>query len=378
MACSPSVDDSSFPELADDSGQPPDVHDPWEGPRTYAEDFYSGGDFLEGGTPSHLTPRDEEHLDIPGISSVRDELSHSSPRGHNVVDLDGDDLLISMDEHGPSSQVQPTVEDVQGDEELEYPAQPQPAQETIAETPRSPSPPSPTLRKQVDWNWPPAFPGRVATGSGHLASGQDGIVEISDDEEEEDETPPDVGQPELTVRDAIHADDIPFGTTSDASATAMPFSLGFDELYDLDADHPYTAFEPVASGADFGDLPPSREEQAQDTPSGTSYERAEDPLTGVESADETVETIEIVQELQSASAREEPSIEAFVEEVEEVEVEAPIGEEEIDVISAAGDDIDLTLSDYVVEEVATEGRLTAVCPYFILSRQATHSRRAGA
>ena len=158
----------------------------------------------------------------------------------------------------------------------------------------------------------------------------------------------------------------------------MPFSLGFDELYDLDADHPYTAFEPVASGADFGDLPPSREEQAQDTPSGTSYERAEDPLTGVESADETVETIEIVQELQSASAPEEPSIEAFVEEVEEVEVEAPIVEEEIDVISAAGDDIDLTLSDYVVEEVATEGRLTAVCPYFILSRQATHSRRAGA
>ncbi|KAI0034701.1 hypothetical protein K488DRAFT_68976 [Vararia minispora EC-137] len=35
----------------------PEIPDPWDGPRNYAEDFYSGGDRFEGSTPNHLTPR---------------------------------------------------------------------------------------------------------------------------------------------------------------------------------------------------------------------------------------------------------------------------------------------------------------------------------
>ncbi|KAM5542871.1 hypothetical protein V8D89_003255 [Ganoderma adspersum] len=323
-------------ELVDDFAQPPDVHDPWQGPRTYAEDFYSGGDILEGGTPSHLTPRDEEPLDIPGISSVRGEPSHSIPQDHDVVNLDADDLLVITDERGVSPVVQPVLE---RDDELEYANQPQAAQEVIAETPRSPSPPSPTLRSQVDWNWPPAFPGRIATGPGHLADAQDGIVEISDDEED-DVTPPDVGQPELTVRDTIAADDIPFGTTSDASPVSVPFSLGFDELYDMDsASHPYT-FEPVASVADFGDLPPSREEQEQSIQHETALPgSAKDTSTAAKPAEELVENVEAVQEPLLASAPEdEPSVEGFVEEVDEIEEENAAPGEEIDVVSATGDD----------------------------------------
>ncbi|KAM5542874.1 hypothetical protein V8D89_003258 [Ganoderma adspersum] len=302
-------------ELVDDFGQPPDVHDPWEGPRVYAEDFYSGGDILEGGTPSHLTPRDEEPLDIPGISSVRGEPSHSIP--HDLVNLDTDDLLVIADERGVSPVVQPVLE---RDDELEYADQPQAAQEVIAETPRSPSPPSPTLRSQVDWNWPPAFPGRVATGPGHLADDHDGIVEISDDEED-DVTPPDVGQPELTVRDTIAADDIPFGTTSDASPVSMPFSLGFDELYDMDsASHP-------------------REEQEQSIRDEAALPgSAEDPSTAAKTAEESVENIEAAQEPLLASAPEdEPSVEGFVEEVDEIEEENAAPGEEIDVVSATGD-----------------------------------------
>ena len=295
---------------------------------------------------------------------------------HDLENLDTGDLLVVPNARDGTPEVQPVAEDVQRADELEYEDQPQAAEEIIAETPRSPSPPSPTLRTQVDWNWPPAFPGRIATGPGHLADAQDGIVEISDDEED-DVTPPDVGQPELTVRDGIAVDDIPFGTTSDASPTSMPFSLGFDELYDMDsASHPYT-FEPVASVADFGDLPPSREEQAQSAPDDALPASAEDPSTATKQAEESVGNVEVAQEPLPTTASEEPSMEAFVEEVDEIEEETPALGEEIDVVSATDDDVAMALSDYVVEEVATEGRLTAVCPFPLLFHQATHLRSTG-
>ena len=41
------------------AGQSPDLADPWAGPSTYAEDFYSGGDSrsaLSAGTNPHLLP----------------------------------------------------------------------------------------------------------------------------------------------------------------------------------------------------------------------------------------------------------------------------------------------------------------------------------
>lgn len=34
------------PTIAPDAGYPIEIPDPWSGPRTYAEDYYSGGDFL--------------------------------------------------------------------------------------------------------------------------------------------------------------------------------------------------------------------------------------------------------------------------------------------------------------------------------------------
>ncbi len=49
---------SDFPPKRDRS-QPPDLSDPWAGPSTYAEDFYSGGDtqtgLLQDANP-HLLP----------------------------------------------------------------------------------------------------------------------------------------------------------------------------------------------------------------------------------------------------------------------------------------------------------------------------------
>jgi hypothetical protein len=44
--------------------QPPDIHDPWELPKAYAEDLYTGGSIRGVGrsklSPSHLTPSTEE------------------------------------------------------------------------------------------------------------------------------------------------------------------------------------------------------------------------------------------------------------------------------------------------------------------------------
>ena len=41
-----------------------DIQDPWQGPSTYAEDFYSGGDMpndlLEHGGNPHLLPTEDE------------------------------------------------------------------------------------------------------------------------------------------------------------------------------------------------------------------------------------------------------------------------------------------------------------------------------
>jgi hypothetical protein len=71
-------DPLDFPASVEDSfSQPPDILDPWEGPTTYAEDFYAGGDLRdrdlksERPSPSNLTPVRQERVEtlrtfIPG------------------------------------------------------------------------------------------------------------------------------------------------------------------------------------------------------------------------------------------------------------------------------------------------------------------------
>ncbi|KDQ55083.1 hypothetical protein JAAARDRAFT_60062 [Jaapia argillacea MUCL 33604] len=69
----PGIDELE-PEAAEQAPTP-DLLDPWVGPRTYAEDFYAGGDVLHAGSildPSVLTPRreEEEEEDPNGIGMV--------------------------------------------------------------------------------------------------------------------------------------------------------------------------------------------------------------------------------------------------------------------------------------------------------------------
>ena len=156
----------------DEAAQTPDLPDPWEGPRTFAEDFYAGGDALptDGVTPSHLTPKDEGPVFIPGVTDYSDthERSDAEVAHRESADVDSHKAADAVAPEAP-------VDVAQEDED------------DLSDAERSPSPPSATLRTHVDWNWPPAFPGRIATGPGHIASSEREVFEISDDDEDEDD-----------------------------------------------------------------------------------------------------------------------------------------------------------------------------------------------
>ena len=130
----------------------------------YAEDFYSGGDtFLgpsQGATPSHLTPRDDGELYIPGITPTSEEATPAE-----VIDVD--DFLVedgkqipvpAKQDHADTHEAAEFTE-VQKVDEGDGPC----AEERGPEGEASPSPPSPILSNNVNWNWLPAFPGRRAT-----------------------------------------------------------------------------------------------------------------------------------------------------------------------------------------------------------------------
>jgi hypothetical protein len=51
---------TGFPPREDESPPPPDISDPWVGPSTYAEDFYSGGDVAANATDAHILPTEAE------------------------------------------------------------------------------------------------------------------------------------------------------------------------------------------------------------------------------------------------------------------------------------------------------------------------------
>lgn len=73
--------------------QPPDIRDPWELPKTYAEDLYTGGPIREadrpGLSPSHLTPaaEDENYFDNidpqlrPSSVLISQPIDHKSAEG---------------------------------------------------------------------------------------------------------------------------------------------------------------------------------------------------------------------------------------------------------------------------------------------------------
>ena len=60
-----------FPPQADPEGQSPppaDIPDPWEGPSTFAEDYYSGGDVPPDARNPHMLPNELEGEELKKMS----------------------------------------------------------------------------------------------------------------------------------------------------------------------------------------------------------------------------------------------------------------------------------------------------------------------
>jgi len=99
--------------------QPLDLADPWIGPQTYAEDFYSGGDIHEGVldpalvSPSNLTPARalSEHTweqDANGLLPLSPEMVHKETI---IIDVDMDEDEKDEDLLPASSLLAPPAED---------------------------------------------------------------------------------------------------------------------------------------------------------------------------------------------------------------------------------------------------------------------------
>ncbi len=209
---------AEFPPV---SAFPPSVEllDPWDGPRTYAEDFYSGGEIPPNSaylSPSHLTPlattpRDELDLGLDITLLLTPETATVTPV---VIDVggdrelkfqfeaggEGDVLVLGADEvenvptftmtddtgmEGAESHAlhetdfdAPAFEDLYGSLGEEAAPEVRAEAERVEET--QPNDvvadlitPEVSLdtanRGHVDWNHPPAFlSGRAASGPGHL------------------------------------------------------------------------------------------------------------------------------------------------------------------------------------------------------------------
>ncbi|RPD53445.1 hypothetical protein L226DRAFT_617399 [Lentinus tigrinus ALCF2SS1-7] len=332
--------------IVGESAQPPEIPDPWEGPRTYAEDFYSGGDVLpetlENATPSHLTPR-EDKLYIPGITSPIEEPSQPTvgKPSHPAVDtgdLVDDDLYADIE--GPPIEYGSTnVENAPTNTATDIPG----------------SPPPTHLTRHVDWNWPPAFPGKVATGPGHLDGEQSEIIAISDDED--DEASP--GGPSTEAPAALEG-----GSIDEQTAFVEYTDFGLCDMGPPGSDV-QGAFEPVSTTElDFGDLPPSRGD-FQDA-SSVPHDVGEDLLASavdegaaefLEYPDEDEDTAAEDAKKSSEVGGDAPEPSVIVEEVDEDEL-ATAPAAEIDVVSVSGDGVEVYSGKYFVEEVATEGRRT--------------------
>ncbi|THH01323.1 hypothetical protein EW026_g1348 [Hermanssonia centrifuga] len=215
------VEDDTGAEFPPVSAFPHSVEllDPWDGPRTYAEDFYSGGEIPPNSaylSPSHLTPlattpRDELDLGLDITLLLTPETATVTPV---VIDVggdrelkfqfeaggEGDVLVLGADEvenvptftmtddtgmEGAESHAlhetdfdAPAFEDLYGSLGEEAAPEVRAEAERVEET--QPNDvvadlitPEVSLdtanRGHVDWNHPPAFlSGRAASGPGHL------------------------------------------------------------------------------------------------------------------------------------------------------------------------------------------------------------------
>lgn len=233
--------DQFIPEHEDvDDGLPPvQLTDKWDGPRTYAEDFYAGGDMppmlASHRTPSHLTPggtpsavEDVEFI-TPGVLTPESppakteafELEHDAP---GMTAVEAPTFSMPMEPVEEAEEVGFTEGnelDESAIDDLYTDLREEPLPEATSILPPTPNIPgfahfatsSDGRASQVlpqghlDWNYPPAFvSGRPATAPGHLktlsdvaaasaslipdvgahSNAEPEILVISDDEEELD------------------------------------------------------------------------------------------------------------------------------------------------------------------------------------------------
>ncbi|KAI0057871.1 hypothetical protein BV25DRAFT_1862761 [Artomyces pyxidatus] len=239
--------DEEFPPLSKSPlSRTPEVADPWDGPRTYAEDFYSGGDRISPGpevTPSHLTPNPASPIPIPGISADDDDftitpgvLSPETSPPREVINVDEDVGPSAIQGSSPPADTEKDgLEDIYADL-LVYPdaaMQPGPVQEEDREF--APSPATPHISRHTkgpatpekspipaphtpvsgDWDWlvrhvshPGPTSPHVAETSAHVAGGSED--EADDDDEDEDHEiwgAMPLGTSDLDVQDGWGADE---------------------------------------------------------------------------------------------------------------------------------------------------------------------------
>lgn len=301
-----------------------------------------------------MTPRDEGKLFIPGISPAPVEYTHPAPDGSEVVDAD--DLYTGIDGETPSVPQDPLAG---GDDDGVV-------EDENAERGSSPAPS--TLTTEVNWNWPPAFPGKVAVGAGRLALEENEIIAISDDEDEE---------PRQTVAEENGVATFPDSPSASAGIGSVTFYPDFD-LYNVGPSHlsddGQGTFEPVLNGNDFGDLPPSRGEILED-------DGNDEPAAPVASVGHTEVGADVELEYKGVDADQRlpfpkagTSDEPVIDEAENEDVRLLSVEDQLEVASVPAEEVD-SLSSYLVEEAMTEGRLTEVCLFIQLVPSIAHKDR---
>ncbi|KAG2159131.1 uncharacterized protein EDB93DRAFT_446039 [Suillus bovinus] len=240
----------------------PELPDPWQGTRTYAEDFYTGGDFnvqdqLNDVSPSSLTPVHDAHVHTfisnivqndgppsglprtePAVVNVdTDEvLPDSSPPPSSPVDVRsslshvGDYQFSNVrGTHGehedPENILDHLYRDAESLSQDEHQMGFASSFDEFHSGSMSASQAYSKPTEHLDWNWPPAFPrGKFASRAGHLEtssprSGVDDIEEAQDDvidvdaehveedgSEEAPEGPLPLGTSDLGYGDEIHQD----------------------------------------------------------------------------------------------------------------------------------------------------------------------------
>ncbi|EMD33123.1 hypothetical protein CERSUDRAFT_98729 [Gelatoporia subvermispora B] len=215
------TDDTKEPDflLTDMDTHPVEIPDPWSGPRMFAEDYYAGGDV--GGLKTPPGPLSPSHLTQDAISFTEANrpapnalttahvpppfpaFAESSPRmsaERTVLSFENDpDVLKGLYADLDTSDLLQTELFNDGFWHDTIVSNQNATERTSIERGRSVSP-RPSLSTHVDWNWPPAFSGRAATGPGHLVEGEGHvgveyeIFEISDEEEEEAKPEPPISE----------------------------------------------------------------------------------------------------------------------------------------------------------------------------------------